>query len=593
MGKRAYMGKPIKDVLLVIVFNTILAISLFLLILSTSMPPKHAITLERWYVRKAGENNIAVENGSPLVLTSRDQKGVYIYTATITINNPEYLAFIISQPNFQAFSVYINGHLVGSVGDMEKGNSNIWNGAYTFPIDPYYAMGNTINIEVKGLTTYIRGFNLPPFITDIKTAAKYMEKKYVLTTVVYNLAIGGSLVLSIILFFLVMKCRKEILRKKYLFFGSSALLASIFYIDYIPNIWLFMPYIVYKKIILISAYTAVLTLHMGVIFTVFEKKKKPFFARLISYGLAISIIVLFFTGYDMISFKRIYSFLNFIIPLTFAYDSGLLIWHYVNKPYNKIMFPLMFGLISATAFTLIDVIELFINIIKPIPNILISAYGLVIVYIFIGFSLIFDYIRMINEKDIEARKAEVFKTLSMKDKLTWAWSRGYLDEILPTLVGDICVIMLDIDHFKHFNDTYGHQVGDRVLKHIVRIIGETVRDSDIVIRYGGEEFLIILKGAHPEIGLQVAERIRHAIETTPLNITPNKSVNITASLGVCCEHIEHPSKLLLTQMINKADMALYRAKEGGRNRVEVECKKKKKTSICLLIEKHKNVSPTF
>jgi len=572
MNKKAYRGKPIKDVFLAISFNTILALSLFLLILSTSMPPKHAITLERWYVRKAGENNISLENGSPLVLTSKDQIGVYIYSTTITINNPEYLAFIISQPNFQAFSVYINGHLVGNVGDMEKGNSNIWNGAYTFPIDPYYAMGSTININVKGLATYIRGFNLPPFITDIKTAAKYMEKKYVLTTVVYNLAIGGSLVLSIILFFLVMKCRKEVLRKKYLFFGSSALLASIFYIDYIPNVWLFMPYIVYKKIILISAYTAVLTLHMGIIFTVFEKRKKPFLSRLISYVLALSIITLFITGYDMIAFKRFYSFLNFIIPLTFAYDSGLLIWHYIHKPYDKIVFPLMFGLISATAFTLIDVIELFINIVKPIPNILISAYGLVIVYIFIGFSLIFDYIRMINEKDIEARKAEVFKTLSMKDKLTWAWSRAYLDEILPILVGDLCVIMLDIDHFKRFNDTYGHQVGDRVLKHIVRIIGETVRDSDIVIRYGGEEFLIILKGTHPDVGREVAERIRQAIEAVPMKVRPSESVKITASLGVCCQHVEHPSKILITQMINKADMALYRAKKEGRNRVEVGCK---------------------
>ncbi len=569
--KKIYTRRPLKYVIIILVLNTLLAISLFLLILSTSMPPKHSIILGTWQTYKKGTSHTGTEHGAPLILKKKEEKGIYVYITQVNIKSKDYLALIISQPNFQAFRVYINGHFVGSIGDMNKGNSNIWNGAYTFYIDPSYTTSGTITIRVEGLATYIRGFNLPPFITDIHTASMYMEKKYILTTVVYNLAIGGSLVLSIILFFLVIKCRKPILRKKYILFGSSALLASIFYIDYIPNVWLFIPYLLYKKLILISAYTAVLTLHMGILYTVYENKKKPKAGRIISYLLAISISAITLIGYDMITFKRIYSFLNFLLPITFAYDSGLLIWYYLYRPYNSMVFPLMAGMISATAFTLIDVIELFINIFKPIPNILISAYGLVIVYIFVGFTLIFDYIRMINEKDIEARKAAVFKTLSMKDKLTWAWSRGYIDEIFPTLVGDICVIMLDIDHFKHFNDTYGHQVGDRVLKHIVRIMTDVVRDTDIIIRYGGEEFLIILKGTSPEIGKEVADRIRKSIETTPLRINPRESVSITASLGVCCRHIDNPTKALLTHMIKKADMALYRAKEKGRNRVEIEC----------------------
>jgi len=159
----------------------------------------------------------------------------------------------------------------------------------------------------------------------------------------------------------------------------------------------------------------------------------------------------------------------------------------------------------------------------------------------------------------------------MKDRLTWAWSRAYLEKEIPFLIGNICILMLDIDHFKNFNDTYGHLEGDKALIHIFNLIQREIRNSDIIIRYGGEEFLIILRDSTPKDGIEVAERIRKVIEKSPIRLDSGREINITVSIGICCQRVENPSREIITHMVRKADIALYRAKKGGRNRVEVEC----------------------
>lgn len=321
-----------------------------------------------------------------------------------------------------------------------------------------------------------------------------------------------------------------------------------------------------------AAFISVLTLHIGILFTIFKRQSKPTLGRLLSYILLISTIISLIFGWDMISFKELYSYLSLLIFLTFLYDSILLIQRYIQFPKNRTIYSLMIGMISATVFSAVDIIQLVINLIMPIPNILISPYGLIIVYTMVGFTLVFDnHSQVIKEKHIEEKRAQMFKILSMKDRLTWAWSRAYLEKVMPALVGDICILMLDIDHFKNFNDTYGHLEGDKALIHIFNLIQREIRNSDIIIRYGGEEFLIILSDSSPKDSIEVAKRIRKAIENSHIKLDSGKDVNITVSIGICCRYVENPSREIITQMIRKADIALYRAKEAGRNRVEIEC----------------------
>jgi two-component system cell cycle response regulator len=140
-------------------------------------------------------------------------------------------------------------------------------------------------------------------------------------------------------------------------------------------------------------------------------------------------------------------------------------------------------------------------------------------------------------------------------------------ELSRTLREDarLSVIMLDVDHFKSINDTYGHDVGDQALQLVADTMTICLRSCDRVGRWGGEEFLVVLPGAAQDEAAAVGERIRHALATTPLPLADGSELSLTASLGVAttipCTHTDLPP------LVQAADEALYTAKRTGRNRV--------------------------
>ena len=129
----------------------------------------------------------------------------------------------------------------------------------------------------------------------------------------------------------------------------------------------------------------------------------------------------------------------------------------------------------------------------------------------------------------------------------------------------LSVIMLDVDHFKAVNDTYGHAVGDTVLQQVADCITRCVRASDIVFRYGGEEFLILLSNTPQDGAMHLAERIRIELARRTHLSSDGTPLRVTASLGVASLYDGDSKEVLLTH----ADQALYRAKHAGRNRVEI------------------------
>lgn len=189
------------------------------------------------------------------------------------------------------------------------------------------------------------------------------------------------------------------------------------------------------------------------------------------------------------------------------------------------------------------------------------------------------------ERDVELRTKELhetnqrlqqanveLETLSMVDPLTEIANRRYFNESLQDAWG-ICtreklyltLIMLDIDHFKHFNDTYGHLVGDDALKHVADVIRNYVRRSgDLVARYGGEEFIIMLMDATEDDAAQIAENIRHSVERTDIQ-TDGHTAHLTVSVGIAA--VLPDPRQRSENLINAADQAMYLAKESGRNRV--------------------------
>jgi diguanylate cyclase (GGDEF)-like protein len=177
---------------------------------------------------------------------------------------------------------------------------------------------------------------------------------------------------------------------------------------------------------------------------------------------------------------------------------------------------------------------------------------------------------------------ESMRTLSTRDPLTGLFNRRYLEEALVQEqhrsrrnAAQLAVIMIDIDHFKQFNDNFGHDGGDAILCELGAFLKKHVRGSDIACRYGGEEFALILSPSTAEGARQRAEKIREGAMRLEVCHANRDLGAIALSLGVAM-FPEHASEA--ATMIKAADIALYRAKHGGRNRVVMFAEKSGETT---------------
>jgi two-component system cell cycle response regulator len=130
------------------------------------------------------------------------------------------------------------------------------------------------------------------------------------------------------------------------------------------------------------------------------------------------------------------------------------------------------------------------------------------------------------------------------------------------------LVVLDLDHFKSINDTYGHEVGDHVLSHVASILKATLREDDTAFRYGGEEFVLLLRSCNARAAKLVTDRVRAELAQRPLSLDGGAARPITFSAGVAAA--EDGNEFVTAEIVARADAAMYRAKRGGRNRVEIE-----------------------
>ncbi len=173
------------------------------------------------------------------------------------------------------------------------------------------------------------------------------------------------------------------------------------------------------------------------------------------------------------------------------------------------------------------------------------------------------------EKEVEARTKEI-KQLSNTDPLTGLSSRRYLEEQMGVEFKravrydhSLSMLMVDLDHFKKINDTLGHLAGDKVLSEVGRRLGKTIRETDFIGRYGGEEFVVILPETPTSDAAQIADKMRELIAERPV-FFEGRPINVTVSIGVAelCD-----SMTTYEEVFHNADKALYTSKENGRNRI--------------------------
>ncbi len=179
--------------------------------------------------------------------------------------------------------------------------------------------------------------------------------------------------------------------------------------------------------------------------------------------------------------------------------------------------------------------------------------------------------REVIYRTMDAERESAYQR-SIRDSLTGLHTRFYMQDVIYRYCAvhdrnadaPVSAIMADIDHFKHINDDHGHLAGDRVLQQVGSILLENCRASDVPVRFGGEEFLLFLVSQDLHQARQSAERVRRLIAEHPFDIGTGTPLHVTASLGIAERHQREP----LDTLIHRADEALYRAKQGGRNRIE-------------------------
>lgn|GEM_PF-687999 len=192
----------------------------------------------------------------------------------------------------------------------------------------------------------------------------------------------------------------------------------------------------------------------------------------------------------------------------------------------------------------------------------------IIIAISIGMLLKSLLVSYIDERTTALSLVKKLETLSLKDPLTSTYNRRYLFSYLESAIKSsedehipLCIIMYDIDNFKLLNDTYGHVVGDEVLRAVSKILVDNCREYDIVARYGGEEFIIVFPGAKESVAFERADKIRSQIEANYFSPTISKPVTISG--GVAC----YESEMSVSRLIDIADSNMYIAKATGRNKI--------------------------
>lgn len=253
----------------------------------------------------------------------------------------------------------------------------------------------------------------------------------------------------------------------------------------------------------------------------------------------------------------------------------------------------LFVLLTAALTLLVGVVAYWMgrSIVRPLNSLIAAADGIArgdlnvrlhdeaageIGHLTRVFNLMTDRLRHSRAEVLAANQAlqsqnERLESLSVTDSLTGLYNRKKLDDILTEQFARFqrnhkpyAVLMLDLDHFKSINDNYGHVVGDRVLVSVAVILKQSIRSIDYAARYGGEEFVLVLVETALEAALDIAERIRFAVENARLD-AGNEVISITVSLGVAHSRDEDGGP---EAALARADHKLYQAKREGRNRVQ-------------------------
>lgn len=449
-----------------------------------------------------------------------EEAGVAIFKTYF--NKPEGNTLVIPKISCYAFKVYINDTLVSQVGDFENPTANIWNYAHVINIDnDILKKRNELVIESYLLDDV--GMHIPPFIEKKKNIIGRISAFNFINNDIHLIMLGISISVAFMMISIWMYNKSH--KVMYLCLGLSIILGSIYSFDCVYRLysgdmdtWLFI-----RKIIFSSCYLAGGFLIIGIEkYTNLALKKRNIILFII--GLAILLVM---TSKDFGVFRRRINVLNLVMIIAPIYSIILLVKYKMTQ---------FFFSISFLTLTLIyTVLSVFFKAHTPY----LFPYGIIVYSISLSLAIILEFTNIYNEKNVIYQK-------SIKDHLTSAYNRKILEEIKMD-PNDVLVV-IDIDNLKYYNDTFGHQQGDKLLIKTVNIIESHIRKKDFIIRLGGDEFLIIIKDTNESMAEKIIQRIRWEFKSK----ISNEKIDI--SFGILRYHSDFESSY------NQADRIMYKMK---------------------------------
>ena len=458
---------------------------------------------------------------------------------------------IIYRLNSQAYELYFNDTYIGNVGDMDNGRSHTYNSANSFAVDKSLLLdSNKITLRTYGI--YMTGLELNSIgVTDEVNARKITENIHIRTSG-FTMAGIGAIILGILIALLTYM-RSDRKNKALVYLSVAVVFLGIYSMEYLSLPYLAIGYAFFKKLIIVSLYACIF--FFGLSFREYYKKW-----HLIAISTTIFVIIILAAIFTrtLITFKNIYDITTFGIAVS------MLVW-FIHGFFEKDDLEERYIFAASTLMLFIVALSDTVLMILTGGVVSTSIINHVMIFIFILIMLMNIELHRRNVRiSSESSQRSHFYRQSIIDHLTGAFNKNYMMKVLEDEAPPLSVAMLDLDNFKIINDTYGHQCGDHVLEYVVGRMREEFRDSDIIGRFGGDEFMVLLLGCSERNAFDIMNRFRMHLEMDSIEYE-GQQIKVTTSAGICFVRERTDAK----RIIKVADEALYRAKDSGRNRVSI------------------------
>ncbi|PKO17763.1 MAG: hypothetical protein CVU39_04590 [Chloroflexi bacterium HGW-Chloroflexi-10] len=450
-----------------------------------------------------------------------DQKTALLFSYQLKATGED--ALVIPHLSAQAFSVYLNQMLIYSVGDPVEVSGNIKNYAHVIKL-PLTETGENL-LEIELFSRENIGFSSPPYLTSFSNGLEAVTRMNFFMQYLLLISMGAALISGLILVILSFSDHHGFSGE--LLFGLASILSVVYCIDYVyvPTWGSIGTALLVKKLSMIAAYLAALTFFGG-LEVYFQKRIK------LALGFSVPILICIIILAVQVNISS--------LLLTIPYLNGVLLGLFIAAVILIIikMEKRLWMMVPVVWLTL-SMAQLVLAMNFDRPWLFVMQYVVIISAISFGVNQIFEFNQVFQENRELRKKTNI-------DPLTGAYNRSIIDAGI--IQPQDTLVILDLDNFKTYNDHYGQQVGDSLLIDFVHSMRESLRGGDMVIRYGWDEFMIVLGKIPMEDAYKVMIRIQYEFQR---KVNDKK---LDFSFGVAC--VENS----VEEAIKKADQRMYQMK---------------------------------